>query len=97
MAIVYSGMQCALCDKVIEDALLESNDYVATSAFIDDVNHHLWPFSDATMHKECFVAWEHRDEFMRLYNDLEWHESIGSGSYYRLEPDGTFVRLRRNP
>jgi hypothetical protein len=65
MALFDSGnSRCALC----EEALTESDDVVATSHFIGDENHLLWRYSDANMHKTCFLRWEHRAVFVATYN-----------------------------
>ena len=43
MVIIYPGICCAICEKVISDELLRDNDYVATTHFVGR-NHELWRF-----------------------------------------------------
>lgn len=65
MAIVISGKtECPVCNAVIA----EPDDLVATSAFIEDASHPLSQYSDAAMHRACFMSWGRRREFIDLFN-----------------------------
>lgn len=89
MAIIYSGICCAICKKVID------NDYVATMQFVDDPSHELWSFSDAAMHQDCFMAWGKRIEFVQLYNDTIGKLTWGNGTYHHMKDDGQVESLIR--
>lgn len=52
---------CALCGQPLELPIF------ATSHFIGNPLHKLFPFSDAAMHWRCYAQWEHRPEFARLH------------------------------
>ena len=66
MALVLLGEStCPLCDEVLE----QGQDIVATSAFIEDSEHPLWPFQDAGIHRTCFLEWPERERFVTLFND----------------------------
>jgi hypothetical protein len=86
MARIYPGIECAICNRVISDDLLDKHEFVATTHFIGDSVHHLWRFSDAAMHKHCFVNWEHRQEFVQLYNDTR-----GNGTDHHMSDDGEII------
>ena len=87
MAIIYKGMKCALCEGDLGDA----SDLVATTHFIADQDHHLWRFSDAAMHRDCFVSWEHRAEFVDLYNRTIGTQVWGNGTRHHMHPDGSIT------
>lgn len=90
MALIYPGMLCAICSA----ALGVDEDRVATSHFIDDADHPLWPFSDAAMHRACFVAWEHREEFVSLYNSTLGAKVWRNGTRHQMRPDGSIETVR---
>jgi len=52
---------CPLCEKVLSDPIF------ATTHFIEDLHHHLYRYSDAGMHWECYARWEFQKEFASLY------------------------------
>lgn len=64
MALIYKGIRCSICHRVVEDTKV---DVVATTHFISDPNDPLYEFSDSLMHRRCFDAWEHREVFMARY------------------------------
>jgi hypothetical protein len=56
---------------------------VATTHFIGDPEHPLWRYSDACIHQHCFSEWEHREEFVRTYNQStmsQWHRMFDNGT-----------------
>jgi hypothetical protein len=64
MALFIPGFTpCSLCGKPI----CVGHDIVGTTHFIVDVNDPFYVYSDTVMHRPCFDAWEHRDEFARRY------------------------------
>lgn len=95
MALIYPGIECALCGQVIADDLLKSNAFVATSHFIGEPSHPLWRFSDAAMHCECFMAWDKRSEFVRLFNETVEHHTWGDGNFTHMNDDGEIVTNKR--
>ena len=67
MALLIRGKtKCSICQTVIEDGQA----WVGTPHFLTDEKHHLWKFSDSAMHQSCFQAWEHKEEYRRLYNEI---------------------------
>jgi len=52
---------CALCGQPLTEP------FFATSHFIGDGNHPLFPYSDAAMHWPCYAEWPHQEEFAALY------------------------------
>ena len=60
--IIRGKTSCSLCGAVLADG----EDVVATTHFIADQADPLWRYSDSGMHRECFLAWEHRALFVEL-------------------------------
>jgi len=88
MAVIVLGLTCCpLCGKVLK----ASDPLVTTSHFMTDPFHPLWPFSDAAMHKSCFLQWERREEFVRLYNDASALRQFESDASDRMLEDGEIV------
>ena len=86
MALVFPGWsECPICGKVIA----EGEEYVATFAFLDDPDDPLWDYSDAGMHRPCFVGWEKKPEFVRRFN----HAMRDLGFEKRLFADGTILDM----
>jgi hypothetical protein len=84
MALILPGLKCPLC----EARLGEGTDLVATSHFVADRNHRLWRFSDAAMHRSCFLSWEHRLEFIELFNATAGRFVFGNGTHHHMHSDG---------
>lgn len=93
MAIIYSGIHCSICNQVISDELLGKGEFAATSHFIGDAPHHLWRFSDSAMHKPCFMNWEHRKEFVQLYNDTVGKTVWGNGTHHHMNDNGEIISV----
>ncbi|HKI36223.1 MAG TPA: hypothetical protein VKA46_30480 [Gemmataceae bacterium] len=92
MALILPGKsRCPLCDTVIR----AGDDIVATTHFIGDPTDLLWNFSDAAMHKACFLAWKYREEFVAKYNAVMGSITWGNGSYHDMQPDGTIIMKHR--
>ena len=92
MALIFPGKTtCPICNEVLSDG----EPIVATSHFIADNQDPLWPFSDAGMHKSCFLEWEHKREFVRRYNAIIGQITWGNGAYHHMQNDGTILSLMR--
>ena len=77
MAIILRGKtECSICCNVIEG----EDDIIATSHFIGDERDPLWPFSDSAMHRFCFLAWDHRAEFVAKFNRTVEGITFGNGT-----------------
>lgn len=67
MAILLYGLsRCPICDGVIN----EGDRLVSTSHFIGDWLDPLSKYSDAAMHKSCFLNWDMRERFVARYNEV---------------------------
>ena len=89
--IVYGASECPLCDAVLS----EGDDIIGTSHFIADESDPLWSFSDAAMHRACFLTWPLRESFVARYNKTMGVITWGNGTYHDMQPDGTIVSKRR--
>ena len=64
MAIIIEGKSCcSICGNVLQ----KDDDIIGFTAFLGP-EHRFWKYSDSGMHKSCFENWEHRAEFLHLYN-----------------------------
>lgn len=64
MALVFPGeTRCHLCKRIIHSV----DEVVGFPAFIP-AGHEYADFSDAAFHKDCFLAWDKREELQRLYD-----------------------------
>lgn len=91
MAIIYEGITCALCGKVINNELLDADEFVATTHFIDDGSSPLWMFSDAAMHKSCFMAWPLRQEFVQAHNEAMKEVKDRHGLHGHMTDEGEII------
>jgi hypothetical protein len=57
---------CALCHEAISPA----EDVVITPDFLADEADPFYRFSDAAMHRACFVVWDQRKGFIAQFNRL---------------------------
>ena len=93
MAMIALGhTKCPLCGAVLQ----AEDDLVATSHFIASPSDPLWRYSDAAMHRPCFVAWELRAQFVARYNEIVGSKTWGNGTYHHMTDDGTIQSLIRN-
>ena len=67
---------------------MEGEELVATSAFIENDAHPLFRYSDAAMHRICFLEWPDRTSFVAEFN--EYYETHYRGIQRKL-PDGNIV------
>lgn len=55
---------CAIC----RESLHPEEDLVVTPDFLADESDPFWPFSDAAMHRSCFLLWDRRKRFVARFN-----------------------------
>jgi hypothetical protein len=85
MALIFPGSsKCALCKRVVE----VEDDIVATSHFLGP-DHRLSRYSDAPMHRECFLAWSDRRAFVESFNSIVGPQLAGNGTRHQMLDDGT--------
>ena len=90
MAIILSEKTpCSICGKILRD----NDEIVSTPHFIGP-EHPLHQYSDSGMHKTCFAAWAHRDEFRDLYNQSYFSKPAPLGHHFQMQPDGEIVAIR---
>jgi hypothetical protein len=93
MALIIRGSsQCAICRNIVG----AEDDIVATSAFLGR-EHPLWPYSDAAMHRECFVSWKDKAEFVAAFNSIVSPEVAGDGTSRLMLDDGRICVLAVDP
>jgi hypothetical protein len=82
MALVIGGKtSCPLCDLIIG----QDDQIVGTTHFIVDTADPLWRFSDAAMHKRCFLEWDQRKAFVAKFNQF------AGRSGRRMTEDGSIL------
>lgn len=64
------------------------DDIVATSSFLE-AEHRLWRYSDAGMHRRCFLAWKLQAEFVSEFNRIVSPLLAGDGTTRRILDDGS--------
>jgi hypothetical protein len=89
--IIFGETRCALCDSVLTDG----DDIVATTHFIADSSDRLYPYSDAALHRACFLGWRRREAFVSRYNATMGGITWGNGTYHEMQPDGSIISKRR--
>lgn len=90
MALIFCGQtQCSICNEILK----EEDDVVMTTHFIADLNDPLWRFSDSGMHQSCFLDWEHRQEFIKRFNETRGNVIAGNGTFQQMEKDGSISVL----
>jgi hypothetical protein len=86
--IAAGRAHCALCGEAIrpgEDALI-------TPDFIADEADPLWRFTDAPIHRACFLVWDRRKAFIARYNRVARRLLAPDGSHPRMTSEGELVR-----
>jgi hypothetical protein len=90
MALIEYGVTtCPLCGQVIS----AEEEVIATSHFIPDESDGLWRFSDAAMHRKCFLAWPRRGDFVAKFNREMAKRPRPDGSREQMKSDGTVVSV----
>jgi hypothetical protein len=79
---------CALCG----DPIRPDEDALVTPDFIADETDPLWRFSDAPMHRACFLVWDRRKAFIARYNRLARCLVASDGSHPLMTSEGEIVR-----
>jgi hypothetical protein len=84
---------CALCGQTIRP----SEDALTTPDFLADDSDPFWSFTDAAMHRACFLVWDRRKAFVARFNRAarSWVES--DGSHPRMTSEGEIVRIPVDP
>jgi len=81
---------CALCGTAIRP----DDDALITPDFIADSADPLWRFSDAPIHRACFLVWDQRKTFIARYNAVARQLVAPDGSYPQMTSEGDVI-LRR--
>ena len=85
MALHFAGKTaCSACRRVIES----SEQPVLFPHFVP-TGHALWQYSDSSMHRSCFASWEHRADFVALFNATQGLVVWGDGLHQRMQADGS--------
>ena len=81
---------CALCG----DAIRPDDDAFVTPDFLAAESDPFWRFSDAAVHRACFLVWERRKSFVARYNRIARRLAGPDGSYLHLSSEGELQRRR---
>ena len=79
---------CALCHQ----SLRPDADAVETPDFLADEADPFFPFSDATMHRACFVVWDRRKAFIAHFNQVVRRFVAEDGTYLQMTSEGELVQ-----
>lgn len=74
---------------------MNNDEIVASSHFIGDQNDPLYRYSDSGMHRDCFLNWDLRADFVARFNQVYGEITFGNGTYHFMEPDGFINVLER--
>jgi hypothetical protein len=88
MALVTDNTPCSICGCVVRP----DESTVATTHFIEDESDPLWKHSDSVMHRQCFLSWPHRKEFVFLYNSTFTPPPGAESVCLYLSQDGEYFR-----
>ncbi len=78
---------CALCGEAIQTA----EDALTSPDFLADDTDPFWRFSDATMHRPCFLVWDRRKAFVARFNRAARLWVTPDGSHLRMTSEGEIV------
>lgn len=81
---------CALCGEAVRP----DDDAVVTPDFLADDSDPFWRFSDAIMHRPCFVVWDRRKTFIARFNEVARRFVLEDGRYQHMTGDGGIVHHR---
>jgi hypothetical protein len=70
---------------------------VITPDFLADDTDPLWPYTDAVLHRPCFLVWPGRKIFIARYNRMARHLVAEDGSYPQMTGEGAMVRRLGGP
>jgi hypothetical protein len=79
---------CAIC----RHAVRPEDDVVITPDFLADDTDPLWRFTDAVIHRPCFLLWDQRKSFVARYNRVARHMMVTDGSYPHMTSEGQIVQ-----
>lgn len=68
------------------------DEYLATSHFLGPF-HPLHRYSDSAMRKTCFLDWEHRAAWVRVYNEIVGSRVAGNGTRQFMDDEGEIARV----
>jgi hypothetical protein len=93
MALIIRGSStCPICRRVIDT----EDDVVATGPFLPR-GHPLWGYSDAAMHRACFLAWENRVVFVAAFNSIVGPVMAPRGIRRQMLDDGSISDVVIDP
>jgi len=78
---------CALCNDVIRP----DEDAFVTPDFLADDSDPFWRFSDAPMHRACFLVWDQRKAFVYHYNQRARRWATAGGPCLRMTSEGMLL------
>jgi hypothetical protein len=78
---------CALCG----DAIRPDDDAFVTPDFLADESDPFWRFSDAALHRACFLVWDRRKSFVARYNRMAHRWLAPDGSHPHMTGEGEIV------
>ena len=79
---------CALCGAAIR----REEEALVTPDFLADDTDPLWRFSDAAMHRACFLVWDRRKTFVARFNAIARRLRAPDGSYPHMTSEGVVER-----
>jgi hypothetical protein len=79
---------CALC----RDAIRPDEDAFETPAFLADDADPFWRYSDAAMHRACFLVWDRRKAFVARFNREARRLVAEDGSWPHMTSEGALER-----
>jgi hypothetical protein len=79
---------CVLCGEAIRPG----DDAIVTPDFLADEADPFWRFTDASMHRACFLVWDRRKAFVTRYNRAARGLVAPDGSHPRMTSEGEVVR-----
>jgi hypothetical protein len=89
MERIHAGRaHCALCGEGIRP----DDDAFVTPDFLADEADPLWRFTDAAVHRACFLVWDRRKTFIARYNRIARRLVAPDGAYLHLTSEGELVR-----
>ena len=88
----YKGqvILCSICGEEVQS----EEDKVYTGQFIYDKTHPLYECSYSSMHRRCFLKWEHRQEFIHAFNDIR-RQDASLPLYDRMDKHGNIESVKR--
>jgi hypothetical protein len=79
--------QCVLCMETIRP----NDDALVTPDFLADESDPLWRFTDAPMHRACFLVWDRRKAFVARYNRMARRWMAAGGVHPHMTSEGEIV------